>query len=31
MANHLDTVSAIYAAFDKGDIPGIIQHLSARS
>lgn len=28
MANHLDTVSAIYAAFGKGDIPGIIQHLS---
>lgn len=28
MANHLDTVSAIYAAFAQGDIPGIIQHLS---
>lgn len=28
MANHLDTVSAIYAAFGKGDIPSLIQHLS---
>lgn len=28
MANHLETVSAIYAAFGKGDIPSIIQHLS---
>lgn len=28
MANHLDTVAAIYEAFGKGDIPGIVQHLS---
>lgn len=28
MTNHLDTVAAIYTAFGKGDIPGIIQHLS---
>lgn len=28
MASHLYTVAAIYAAFGKGDIPGIIQYLS---
>ena len=27
MANHVETISAIYEAFGKGDIPGILEHL----
>ncbi|MCK6618920.1 MAG: nuclear transport factor 2 family protein [Calditrichaceae bacterium] len=29
MNNHLKTVSAIYDAFGRGNIPGILEHLSA--
>ncbi len=28
MSDHVQTVSAIYAAFGKGDIPGIMAHLA---